>query len=110
MLWLPLVLFPVVVSVVLIGMCAKTDDRKKERRERNERSHDSTSSDRGVFDDRLEEISENMAFHVIAKSNKERRKERTINSAARSTENSKNSATNTRLGRSKASDSESSSV
>ena len=91
MFWIPLLLFPVVVSVILIAMCAKTDDRKRERRERNEQSHDSTSSERGVFDDRLEEISENMAFHVIAKSNKEQRKEKVIKSAANSKENSKNS-------------------
>ena len=65
-----------IAVVILIALCAKADDRKKEKKEKKEKRKDSESSPRGVFDDRLEEISENMAFHVIAKSNKARRKER----------------------------------
>lgn len=100
MLTVVLALFPVVVSVFLIVLCARTDDRKKERRERNERSRDSTSSDRGVFDDRLEEISENMTFHVIAKSNKEQRKQKAVKSIANNnSKDTKSSETKARLGK-----------
>jgi hypothetical protein len=62
------------LAVLFIALCAHADDRKRERREEKERS--GSSSEQPVYDDRLEDFSDNADFHVNAKSNKELRQER----------------------------------
>jgi FtsZ-interacting cell division protein ZipA len=63
----------IIVAILVIAMCSHADDRKKEKKEHKKRRV--SSSDEKVFSDPLEELSENMTFNVIQKSNKDRRRE-----------------------------------
>lgn len=80
------------VSIFLVALCGKSDDSEKKQKKKKEKEvvnedennfdenakaggDGSDKSDSSVFQDKLEEISENVTFHVIAHSNKEVKKQ-----------------------------------
>jgi shikimate kinase len=71
---LPVFIAVCFLTVFLIALCSRADDRKRERKEGKEKSE--SSSEKPVYDDRLQDYSDNANFHINAKSNKELRAER----------------------------------